>query len=88
MAQAHAVVLLEKVEDPHKLKSMSAVIESQKQLEDVVENLLSQVTECSRAKGLSLRPLTRKTLPKIPPGICEPEKADTSPANKGKQIEE
>lgn len=43
VAQAHAVVLLEKVEDPHKLKSMSAVIESQKQLEDVVENLLSQV---------------------------------------------
>lgn len=43
VAQAHAVVLLEKVEDPHDLKSMSAVIESQKQLEDVVENLLSQV---------------------------------------------
>jgi 2-C-methyl-D-erythritol 2,4-cyclodiphosphate synthase len=43
VAQAHAVVLLEKVEDPQKLKSMSAVIESQMQLEDVVENLLSQV---------------------------------------------
>lgn len=43
VAQAHAVVLLEKVEDTHNLKSMSAVIESQKQLEDVVENLLSQV---------------------------------------------
>jgi 2-C-methyl-D-erythritol 2,4-cyclodiphosphate synthase len=43
VAQAHAVVLLEKVEDPHKIKTMSAVIESQKQLEDVVENLLSQV---------------------------------------------
>jgi len=43
VAQAHAVVLLEKVEDPNKLKSMSAVIESHKQLEDVVENLLSQV---------------------------------------------
>lgn len=43
VAQAHAVVLLEKVEDPEELKSMSAVIESQKQLEDVVENLLSEV---------------------------------------------
>lgn len=43
VAQAHAVVLLEKVEDPHKIKTMSAVIESQNQLEDVVENLLSQV---------------------------------------------
>ncbi len=43
VAQAHAVVLLEKVQDPQKLKSMSAVIESQMQLEDVVENLLSQV---------------------------------------------
>jgi 2-C-methyl-D-erythritol 2,4-cyclodiphosphate synthase len=43
VAQAHAIVLLEKVEDPDELKSMSAVIESQKQLEDVVENLLSEV---------------------------------------------
>lgn len=43
VAQAHAVVLLDKVEDPDKLISMSAVIENQKQLEDVVEDLLSQV---------------------------------------------
>lgn len=43
VAQAHAVVLLEQVEDPSELKSMSAVIESQKQLEDVVKDLVSQV---------------------------------------------
>jgi len=43
VAQAQAVVLLEKVEDPEGLKSMTAVIESQRQLEDVVENLVSTV---------------------------------------------
>lgn len=43
VAQAHAVVLLEKVEDPLKLRSMTDVIESQKQLEDVVKDLVSQV---------------------------------------------
>jgi 2-C-methyl-D-erythritol 2,4-cyclodiphosphate synthase len=43
VAQAHAVVLLEQVEDPTTLKSMTAVIESQKQLEDVVKDLVSQV---------------------------------------------
>ena len=43
VAQAHAVVLLEQVEDPAELKSMSAVIESQRQLEDVVKDLVSQV---------------------------------------------
>jgi 2-C-methyl-D-erythritol 2,4-cyclodiphosphate synthase len=43
VAQAHAVVLLEQVEDPSSVKSMSAVIESQRQLEDVVRGLVSQV---------------------------------------------
>lgn len=43
VAQAHAVVLLEEVEDPQELRSMTAVIESQKQLEDVVQDLVSQV---------------------------------------------
>src|SRR6201996_4355877 len=42
-AQAHVVVLLEQVEDPTGLKSMTAVIESQRQLEDVVKDLVSQV---------------------------------------------
>ena len=43
VAQAHAVVLLERVRDPDDLKSMSAVIQSQRELEDVVEDLLTQV---------------------------------------------
>lgn len=43
VAQCHAIVLVEKISDEEDLKSMSAVIESQRQLEDVVEDLLSQV---------------------------------------------
>jgi 2-C-methyl-D-erythritol 2,4-cyclodiphosphate synthase len=43
VAQAHAIVLLEKIEDQQTLQSMSAVIENQKQLEDVVKDLVSQV---------------------------------------------
>lgn len=43
VAQCHAVALVERVPDEEDLKSMSAVIESQRQLEDVVEDLLSQV---------------------------------------------
>lgn len=43
VAQAHAVVLLEQVEDPSELKSMTAVIKSHRQLEDVVKDLVSQV---------------------------------------------
>ncbi len=43
VVQCHAVVLLERVLEPDELKSMSAVIESQRQLEDVVEDLLSSV---------------------------------------------
>jgi 2-C-methyl-D-erythritol 2,4-cyclodiphosphate synthase len=43
VAQCHAVALIERIPDEEDLKSMSAVIESQRQLEDVVEDLLSQV---------------------------------------------
>jgi 2-C-methyl-D-erythritol 2,4-cyclodiphosphate synthase len=43
VAQCHAVTLIERVKEPDDLKSMSAVIESQRQLEDVVEDLLSSV---------------------------------------------
>jgi 2-C-methyl-D-erythritol 2,4-cyclodiphosphate synthase len=43
VAQCHAIVLVERVLEPEDLKSMSAVIESQRQLEDVVEDLLSSV---------------------------------------------
>ena len=43
VAQCHAVALLERRQDDEELKSMSEVIESQRQLEDVVEDLLSSV---------------------------------------------
>ena len=43
VAQCHAVALVERLPDDEDLKSMSAVVESQRQLEDVVEDLLSQV---------------------------------------------
>lgn len=43
VAQCHAVALVERVAEPDGLISMSAVIESQRQLEDVVEDLLSSV---------------------------------------------
>lgn len=43
VAQCHAVALVERVPDTEDLKSMSDVIESQRQLEDVVEDLLSSV---------------------------------------------
>lgn len=43
VAQAHATVLLEKVEDPDELMTMTAVMESQKHLEDVVRDLLAEV---------------------------------------------
>ncbi len=43
VAQCHAVALVERVIEPEEIKSMSAVIESQRQLEDVVEDLLSSV---------------------------------------------
>lgn len=43
VAQCHAVALVERAAEPDELKSMSAVIESQRQLEDVVDDLLSSV---------------------------------------------
>lgn len=43
VAQCHAVVLVDRSVDDEELKSMSAVIESQKQLEDVVDDLLASV---------------------------------------------
>lgn len=43
VAQAHATVLLEKAEDSEELKTMSAVVESQRHLEDVVRDLLAEV---------------------------------------------
>ena len=43
VAQCHAVAMVERVREPDELASMSAVIETQRQLEDVVEDLLSSV---------------------------------------------
>lgn len=43
VAQCHAIVLVERAIEPDELKSMSAVIESQRQLEDVVDDLLASV---------------------------------------------
>jgi 2-C-methyl-D-erythritol 2,4-cyclodiphosphate synthase len=43
VAQCQAVALVERAQEPEDLKSMSDVIESQRQLEDVVEDLLSSV---------------------------------------------
>jgi 2-C-methyl-D-erythritol 2,4-cyclodiphosphate synthase len=43
VAQCHAVALVERVQEPEELKSMSEVIESQRQLEDVVDDLLASV---------------------------------------------
>lgn len=43
VAQCHAVALVERIADEDELRRMEAVIESQRQLEDVVEDLLSSV---------------------------------------------
>ncbi|HEY1161389.1 MAG TPA: 2-C-methyl-D-erythritol 2,4-cyclodiphosphate synthase [Terracidiphilus sp.] len=43
IAQCHAIALVERVLEPDDLKTMSAVVETQRQLEDVVEDLLSSV---------------------------------------------
>ena len=55
VAQAHATVLLEKVEDPQDVQNMSAVIESQRHLEDVVRDLLAEV-QGGGAATTSVRP--------------------------------
>jgi 2-C-methyl-D-erythritol 2,4-cyclodiphosphate synthase len=51
IAQCHAIVLIERVIEPEELKSMSAVIESQRQLEDVVEDLISSVHGIPKKRG-------------------------------------
>jgi 2-C-methyl-D-erythritol 2,4-cyclodiphosphate synthase len=50
VAQAHAVVLLEKADAADELKAMTASIESDQQIEDVVQDLVSQ------AHGVEPRP--------------------------------
>jgi 2-C-methyl-D-erythritol 2,4-cyclodiphosphate synthase len=51
VAQCHAIALVERVIEPEDLKRMSAVIESQRQLEDVVEDLLSTVHGVPKKRG-------------------------------------
>ena len=51
VAQCHAVAMVERVIEPEELKSMSAVIESQRQLEDVVEDLISSVHGIPKKRG-------------------------------------
>ena len=51
VAQCHAVALVERVIEPEDLKSMSAVIETQRQLEDVVEDLLASVHGVPKQRG-------------------------------------
>ena len=43
VAQCHAIALVERVQEPEELRSMEAVIETQRQLEDVVDDLLASV---------------------------------------------
>ena len=43
VAQCHVIVLVERALDEEDLKSMAAVVESQRQLEDVVDDLLASV---------------------------------------------
>jgi 2-C-methyl-D-erythritol 2,4-cyclodiphosphate synthase len=53
VAQCHAVVLLERVPEPEEVKTMSEVVESQRQLEDVVEDLLSSVHGVPKKRTIS-----------------------------------
>jgi 2-C-methyl-D-erythritol 2,4-cyclodiphosphate synthase len=50
VAQCHAIALVERVPEPDDLKSMSDVIESQRQLEDVVDDLLASVHGVTRKR--------------------------------------
>jgi 2-C-methyl-D-erythritol 2,4-cyclodiphosphate synthase len=53
VVQCHAVVLVERVQEPEDLKSMTEVIESQRQLEDVVDDLLSSVHGVPKKRTVS-----------------------------------
>jgi len=52
IAQCHAVVLVERSITDDELKSMSEVIESQRQLEDVVDDLLASVQGIQRKRTI------------------------------------
>jgi 2-C-methyl-D-erythritol 2,4-cyclodiphosphate synthase len=62
VAQAQATVLLEKIEEPDRPRTMSAVIENQRHLEEVVKDLVSQVHGAPEDGGLLVRgPERRRT---------------------------
>jgi 2-C-methyl-D-erythritol 2,4-cyclodiphosphate synthase len=50
VAQCHAVALIERVIEPEELKSITAVIEDQSPIEDVVDDLLSSVHETPKKR--------------------------------------
>ena len=52
VAQAHAIVLIEKVEEPGSLKTISAEIEDPALMEDVVEGLVSQAHGAKHDSGV------------------------------------
>jgi 2-C-methyl-D-erythritol 2,4-cyclodiphosphate synthase len=53
VAQCHAVVLVERPIEPDELKRMSAVIENQRQLEDVVDDLLASVHGVPKKRAIT-----------------------------------
>jgi len=53
VAQCHAVALVERVPEPEELKSITDVIETQRQLEDVVDDLLSSVHGVPKKRTIS-----------------------------------
>src|ERR1700741_2674587 len=55
VAQAHAIVLLEKADDDAELRVMTETIESEERMEDVVQDLVSQVHR--RTSRPSIKPL-------------------------------
>ncbi len=50
VAQCHAVALVERIQESDDLKTMSAAIESERQIEDVVDDLLSSVHGAPRKR--------------------------------------
>ena len=53
VAQCHAIALVERAAEPDELKKMSEVIETQRQLEDVVDDLLSSVHGVQKKRTVS-----------------------------------
>jgi 2-C-methyl-D-erythritol 2,4-cyclodiphosphate synthase len=53
VAQCHAVALVERVQETDELKSMEEEIESQRQLEDVVDDLLSSAHGIPKKRAIS-----------------------------------